>query len=187
MSDEPTAKNIRPLSRFITTHDDSGKARFSNRLPESLPVSVLSNGEYSFGLAYTTSDGFPVSFQHDQDLESYEENIKAAPGLSISTGSVCRVVDMAPGITSAMHRTISLDYGVVLEGEVELILDSGEVRTLRRGDIAIQRGTNHAWRNVTPGGWARMLYVLLPSTPLVVEGRGLLVEEVSGIDVREST
>ena len=46
-----------------------------------------------------------------------------------------------------MHRTMSLDYGVVLQGEVELLLDSGEVRLLAAGDVAVQRGTMHAWRN----------------------------------------
>lgn len=49
---------------------------------------------------------------------------------------------MGPGLTSPMHRTVSLDYGVVLEGEVYLVLDSGEERLMRRGDISVQRGTN---------------------------------------------
>lgn len=46
----------------------------------------------------------------------------------------------------AIHRTRSLDYVIVLEGEVDLLLDDGEVR-LRTGDVVIQRGTNHAWIN----------------------------------------
>jgi len=45
-----------------------------------------------------------------------------------------------------MHRTETIDYGIVLEGEVVLILDTGET-TVRAGDIVIQRGTNHAWAN----------------------------------------
>ncbi|CAK96587.1 uncharacterized protein An07g01420 [Aspergillus niger] len=82
-----------------------------------------------------------------------------------------------------MHRTVSVDYGVVLEGEVELVLDSGETRLLKRGDVAVQRGTNHAWRNVTPDGeggegmWARMLYVLMPAKGLE------LGEDLGGIQV----
>ncbi|KAI5200242.1 hypothetical protein E4T38_06606 [Aureobasidium subglaciale] len=51
---------------------------------------------------------------------------------------------LRPGATSPMHRTVSLDYGVVLEGEAVLVLNSGEERLLQRGDIAMQRGTNHA-------------------------------------------
>jgi mannose-6-phosphate isomerase-like protein (cupin superfamily) len=45
-----------------------------------------------------------------------------------------------------MHRTQTIDYGIVLEGELVLILDKGET-TVRAGDIVIQRGTNHAWAN----------------------------------------
>jgi hypothetical protein len=45
-----------------------------------------------------------------------------------------------------MHRTETIDYGIVLEGEVVLILDEGET-TVRAGDIVVQRGTNHGWSN----------------------------------------
>jgi mannose-6-phosphate isomerase-like protein (cupin superfamily) len=58
-----------------------------------------------------------------------------------------------------MHRTESVDYGVVMEGEVTLVLDEGEVR-LRAGSVVVQRGTNHAWANRS-GGPCRMLFVLI--------------------------
>ena len=58
-----------------------------------------------------------------------------------------------------MHRTQSIDYGVVIEGEMTLVLDAGETR-LRRGDVVIQRGTNHAWANRS-GRPCRMLFVLI--------------------------
>lgn len=79
-----------------------------------------------------------------------------------------------------MHRTHSLDYGVVLEGEMELVLDSGETQRLGRGDTVVQRGTMHAWRNVGVG-WARMFYVLEDAEGIVVGGRELRVDE-GGID-----
>lgn len=72
-----------------------------------------------------------------------------------------------------MHRTVSLDYGIVLEGEVEAILDSGEKRTMKRGDSLVQRGTKHAWRNTSETEWARMIFVLLPSDKVVVGGKTL--------------
>lgn len=84
-----------------------------------------------------------------------------------------RFVDFAPGIECPMHKTVSLDYGVVLEGIIELVLDSGEKRVMGRGDLCVQRATGHLWRNVTPGeGWARMMFVLVG-----VE-RGVGIEEV---------
>jgi quercetin dioxygenase-like cupin family protein len=73
-----------------------------------------------------------------------------------------------PGVTCAMHRTVSLDYGVVLEGEIEAILDSGETRMMKRGDVCIQRGTMHAWRNPSETEWCRMLFVLQPCKPVEV-------------------
>jgi quercetin dioxygenase-like cupin family protein len=72
-----------------------------------------------------------------------------------------------------MHRTVSLDYGIVIYGEVELVLDSGETRILKAGDVAVQRGTNHAWRNTSDTKWARMMYVLQPSLPLEINGKPL--------------
>lgn len=80
---------------------------------------------------------------------------------SVSNGTVLRFVDMAPNDTSPMHKTASLDYGVVIEGPVELMLDSGETQMMYRGDVCVQRATNHAWRNPNDF-WVRMMYVLTP-------------------------
>ncbi|PYI26711.1 cupin domain protein [Aspergillus indologenus CBS 114.80] len=185
-------KNIRPLNRYITTHSPTThQAIFSTTLPETMPVQQINDSAAAqFSLAYTT-DTFPVDLTDERDIPAYSHYLTHPPGITISTGTVCRIVDMPPHALSPMHRTVSLDYGVVLEGEVELVLDSGETRLLKRGDVAVQRGTNHAWRNVTPDTvgedgervacWARMLYVLAPA-----RGEGL-VEDVAGIEVRGST
>lgn len=69
-----------------------------------------------------------------------------------------------------MHRTQSLDYGIVLQGEIEMILDSGEKRTLKAGDIAVQRGTKHAWRNPGEVEWSRMVFILQDIQPIVIGG-----------------
>ncbi|WAC59035.1 cupin domain-containing protein [Brevundimonas sp. SL130] len=58
-----------------------------------------------------------------------------------------------------MHRTESIDYGVVIEGELVLVLDDGEV-PLKPGSVVIQRGTNHAWANRS-GKPCRALFVLI--------------------------
>jgi len=58
-----------------------------------------------------------------------------------------------------MHRTESIDYAVVLEGEVTMLLDDQDV-VLKTGDVVIQRGTNHAWSNRS-GKPVRMLYILI--------------------------
>jgi quercetin dioxygenase-like cupin family protein len=58
-----------------------------------------------------------------------------------------------------MHRTETVDYAVVLEGEITLLLDEGDVQ-LKAGDVVIQRGTSHAWSNRS-GKNVKMLYVLI--------------------------
>lgn len=58
-----------------------------------------------------------------------------------------------------MHRTETIDYGIVLEGEITLILDEGET-VVRAGDIVIQRGTNHGWSNRS-GKNCRIAFILI--------------------------
>jgi mannose-6-phosphate isomerase-like protein (cupin superfamily) len=66
------------------------------------------------------------------------------------TGHLLRILDVSPlkrgGRRTVMHRTRTLDYVVVIEGELTLILDDSEV-TLKPGDVVVQRGTDHAWEN----------------------------------------
>lgn len=58
-----------------------------------------------------------------------------------------------------MHRTETVDYGIVISGEITLVLDKGEAN-LKAGDVVIQRGTNHAWANRS-GQPCRMLFMLV--------------------------
>jgi len=172
------------LHRYITDHNSEGKAIFHTSLSESLPIKPV-DGTARFGLGYVT-DKTPVDFTGDADLATYKQYQSNPPGIVIPGGTVLRIVDIAPGQTSPMHRTVSLDYGVVLEGTIELILDSGEVRTMKRGDVAVQRGTMHAWRNVSDKEWGRMLYVLQESKPVEIAG-GKLGEDYGGmVGVRPS-
>jgi mannose-6-phosphate isomerase-like protein (cupin superfamily) len=65
-------------------------------------------------------------------------------------GHLLRIIDIYPpqdgGKRTVMHRTKTLDYVVVIEGEVVLVLDDSEV-TLKKSDVVVQRGTDHAWEN----------------------------------------
>lgn len=172
MTSKSGIENTLPsLKRFITTHDSSKKAVFSNIVSEDNTFDPISPGA-AFALGYVTK-GFPVELNKDADLQVYKPYLEKAPGLVATGGTVLRFVDIEPGMTSPMHRTVSLDYGVVIEGQMELILDSGERRTMNRGDVAIQRGTMHAWRNMSSTSWGRMMYVLQESKPLEVEGEVL--------------
>jgi len=71
-----------------------------------------------------------------------------------------------------MHRTDSLDYGIVLEGEIVLELDDGKSVHLKAGDVVVQRGTIHAWVNPTDKP-NRMAFILLDAKPATVGGKPL--------------
>ena len=66
-------------------------------------------------------------------------------GTSLANGSVIRIRRYEPGVTERWHRTDTIDYGLVLAGEMRMELDEGVVH-LKAGDIVIQRGTIHNWQ-----------------------------------------
>ena len=94
------------------------------------------------------------------------------PGPTIPGGSALRFVDINPGFRSAMHRTSTMDYVFILEGELDMELDGGEVVHLKGGDIVIQRGTNHAWVN-NSDRVCRLASVLIRAKPVVAGGKVL--------------
>jgi quercetin dioxygenase-like cupin family protein len=74
------------------------------------------------------------------------------------------VVDFPPGQAAPMHSTLTIDYIVVLEGEITLVLETGEV-VLGPGDCLVDRGVIHAWRN-DGSELMRMVTVTVPAKPL---------------------
>jgi quercetin dioxygenase-like cupin family protein len=79
-------------------------------------------------------------------------------------GTRFAVIDFPPGNQPHMHRTETVDYVIVMEGEIEMDMDASTVK-LKAGDIMIQRGTNHAWANRS-GKRARVAFVLVDAEPL---------------------
>ncbi|KAL2259778.1 hypothetical protein VTK26DRAFT_6403 [Humicola hyalothermophila] len=162
--------NLPQPRRFITTHDPStGQAVVHKHEP--FTWAAYDNNNLAFAVPYTTST-FPPDLNGDADLAEHERVLASGTlGLVNPRGTVLRCVDFAPGYACGMHRTQSLDYGIVLEGEVDMVLDSGERHTMRRGDVAVQRATQHQWVNRSQTEWARMMFVLQDCKPLVVGGR----------------
>ena len=75
-----------------------------------------------------------------------EDPIQREFGTTLANGSVFRFCRYAPGVSERWHRTDSIDYGVVLSGEIDMELDEGVVH-LKAGDVLVQRGTIHNWVN----------------------------------------
>ncbi|KAL2167699.1 hypothetical protein VTG60DRAFT_918 [Thermothelomyces hinnuleus] len=157
------------LTRFITTHNEAGQAVVHSETKFSW--APYDEGNLAFAVPYTTS-ALPPDLNGEVDVAEHERVVASGTlGLVRPGGTVLRVVDFAPSYACGMHRTLSLDYGVVLEGEVDMVLDSGDRRTLRRGDVAVQRATQHQWVNRSQTQWARMLFVLQDCKRLVVAGQ----------------
>lgn len=165
---------LREITTYVTGHREDGKTVVQEKRPANWKP--LDNDRMAFNIVYTTSQ-FPVDVSDDADLKTHEKVISSGElGLVNPNGTVCRVVDFEPGYECLMHRTESLDYGILIEGnlthascdndfidtflgEVDMIMDSGEVQKMGRGDVAVQRATMHAWRNNSTA-WARMIFVL---------------------------
>jgi Cupin domain len=162
------------LTNIITGHDPStGKSIIQEERPAQWE-DPFNNKTMTSNAVYTTSN-FPPDLNDDADLNTHNQLLSAPGKLGLVSpgGTVCRIVDFCPGNGGLMHRTQSLDYGVVLEGSVELVLDSGETRVMHRGDSAVQRATMHSWRNPSPTEWARMFFVLQDCQPVTVGDQAL--------------
>lgn len=152
--------------RIVTAHDSQGRSIV--RADEALTPTRIDSGDADFQLVWATPQ-VPVDLNADTDG-------MLAADKTLRGGSVIRVVDMLPGKQSPMHRSFSIDYGIVLSGRLELELDGGEVVPLSAGDIVVQRGTNHLWRNPSTDQPCRIAFVLIEAKPVVVDGR--VLEEV---------
>ncbi|KAA8899181.1 hypothetical protein FN846DRAFT_753211, partial [Sphaerosporella brunnea] len=160
---------LRTPTISISTHDPATKTA---KIHSAEPADFKAVDEnLSMALSYTVSN--PPSLTDDADVAAHKALVASGFSELVSKGgAVVRFVDFAPGYECVMHRTKSLDFGVLLEGSLLAILDSGEQKRMQRGDLFVQRATMHQWRNVGEG-WARMLFVLLDSEEVVVGGEVL--------------
>lgn len=148
--------NLRPLKRFVTGLNPSGKAVFLLNIDDNLPIKTLDqlplqNTKESAKLAvgYTTTE-FPVQLDEFKDLKSYEDILaRGLRGITLKNGIILRFLEFSSGVTLLMHYTLSIAFGVALEGSVITGLDSGETRIMRRGGTCIQKATNHDWKNAS--------------------------------------
>jgi quercetin dioxygenase-like cupin family protein len=153
-----------PVRRVVTGHDANGKAVvIDDVLLESVGIP---SGDARFTVIWATPSA-PVDNDDTADGRDHVTD------LTLPGGSVLRVVDMMPGQRAPMHRTNSLDYGIVLSGEIELVLDDGAATLVEAGGIIIQRGTIHSWYNPSADVPARIAFVLLDATPATVDGAPL--------------
>ncbi|TWB24419.1 cupin domain [Nitrospirillum amazonense] len=152
------------VRRVVTGHDADARAIFTS--DDEFPTRRIPSGDAAFTLIWTTPT-VPADNNDETDGRLRDA------GLTLDHGSVIRVVDMLPGGASPMHRTNSIDYGIVLSGEVELELDDGAKTIVGAGGIIIQRGTMHLWRNPSATTPCRIVFVLIEAPPYLHDGQPL--------------
>jgi len=135
-----------PPRRVVTGHDAAGKSIVlsDGPPPQHHPMHGPAVGADFFEI-WSVAAAVPQL----TDVETREPNERAFT-IMPEAGHLLRVIDIYPpkhgGKRTVMHRTQTLDYVVVIEGEVVLLLEDSEV-LLRKSDVVVQRGTNHAWEN----------------------------------------
>jgi mannose-6-phosphate isomerase-like protein (cupin superfamily) len=125
------------IRRVVTGHDNQGRAMV---LIDEQVSNVISGRPGAQSSVIWSSIGFPVNNDGDND-PSHKEI-----ATTIDNGAVFRIVSFGPGVSPRNHRTDSIDYAVVISGEIDMELDVGSVH-LKAGDVLVQRGTVHNWVN----------------------------------------
>ncbi|KAL4919358.1 hypothetical protein BDW62DRAFT_44499 [Aspergillus aurantiobrunneus] len=119
------AEGLRHARRFVTSHNKDGNGMFVDD-DDGKHHRIMVEGLGVANIIYSTSEN-PVDLNHDADMIYARDN---EPPIHVPNGSVARMIDFAPGVKSPLHRALSIDYGVVVEGKFELTLDSGEKRVM---------------------------------------------------------
>ena len=150
------------LRRIVTGHDVNGKAVV--KIDEVCQNLSTGRPGRSACVVWTT-ESFPVNNTGETD-----EGLRQV-GTTLKNGTVFRVIEFSPGVAPRNHRRDSIDYAVVMSGEIDMELDDTVVH-LKAGDVLVQRGTIHNWvnRGTEP---CVMAFILIDAKPVEVGGKVL--------------
>jgi len=150
------------IRRVVTGHDAQGRARVAI---DELCRNVISRRPSHASCVVWSTGEFPADNADERDGAAREV------ATTDPNGTVFRIVEYGPGVAPRNHRTESIDYAVVLAGEIDIELD-GETVQVRAGDVLVQRGTVHNWvnRGVEP---CVIAFVLVAARPVERNGRKL--------------
>ena len=150
------------VRRVVTGHDASGRAVVKI---DEVSKNVVSNRPGASACVVWTTESFPV-INTGADVDGLRK-----VGTTLKNGTVFRVIEFAPGVSPRNHRTDSIDYAVVISGEIDMELDDSSVH-LKAGDVLVQRGTIHNWINRGSEPCV-MAFVLIDAAPVEVAGKVL--------------
>lgn len=147
------------IRRVVTAHDDHGRAQVA--IDEICPNARSGRLGHQSCVIWTTQG-------HPAVNDGKEDGARRKVGTTLPGGTVFRVVRYEPGVAPRSHRTLSIDYAMVLAGEIDLELDNVTV-TLRAGDVLVQRGTLHNWVNRGTAA-CTIAFVLIDAEPVTAGG-----------------
>ena len=150
------------VRRVITGHDANGMAIVKI---DEVSKHVFQGRVGASVCNVWTTDRSPANNDGDAD-----EGLRKV-GTTLKNGTIFRILEFAPGLAPRNHRTDSIDYIVVMSGEIDMDLDGAEVH-LKAGDVMVQRGTIHNWVNRGPAPC--VLAVILIAARSVEAGGKLL-------------
>ena len=133
--------------RVVTGHSPDGVSVVLSDGPVPVSKEVAEAGVALHEVWSTSGAPAAITAAVDVDPAALEMTLPPPP-----LATKIRITEFQPGfldeagLQSPIHRTASIDYCIVLEGGIVLALDDSEV-TLQRGDVVVQRGTDHAWAN----------------------------------------
>jgi quercetin dioxygenase-like cupin family protein len=151
-----------PCRRIVTGHDENGHALVKI---DEIAKNVT---ELREGLRQTviwTSDKSPANNDSDEDMGARKV------GTAQKGGSVFRIIEYGIGVAPRVHRTDSLDYILILSGEIYMHIE-GKETLLKAGDVLVQRGNVHNWVNRGPEKCI-LAAILLDADPVSVNGKPL--------------
>jgi uncharacterized cupin superfamily protein len=160
------------VRRIVTGHDANGKSVVSR--DEMLKPVIRPPGPTVMGCEIWSTDQMPVDNSPASETSQAAGLVKREPKhnnyVRTGGGNCMRIIQWSPGHPRFTHRTETLDYVVILSGEIDLELDGDEVVHLKAGDVVIQRGGMHTWVNKGTAP-AVMAAILIDAKPVVVNGK----------------
>jgi quercetin dioxygenase-like cupin family protein len=158
------------VRRVITGHDANGKAIVAS--DERMTGVSAPARPYISRCEIWSTDKMPVDNSEAAAAAQKKGFVVRHNYVGSGQGSVVRITEFAPGAPKFMHRTETVDYALLLSGECDLELDSGEVAHLTPGDVVVQRGTMHAWVNNGPAPCV-FAFILIDAEPATAAGQEL--------------
>lgn len=158
------------VRRIVTGHDGNGKAVVAS--DERLTAVSRRIGANITGCEMWSTDRMPVDNSTAAGAAQRAGFVKRYNYVGSGQGTAFRITEWAPGHARFTHRTETVDYAILLSGEIDMELDNGETVHLKPGDVVVQRGTVHTWinRGSVPAVTA---FILIDAQPAEVNGEEL--------------